>query len=82
MAAATTRWPRDALLAALARLGVPAGPINSVADALADPQLVPRGLVAALPRDGAPPVPGLRLPVRFSRSPLAPPRASPQLGKE
>ncbi|TFI60266.1 CoA transferase [Sphingomonas parva] len=35
---------KDELLAALAAAGVPAGPINSVAEVFADPQVVARGL--------------------------------------
>ncbi|HYD38581.1 MAG TPA: CoA transferase, partial [Allosphingosinicella sp.] len=35
---------RDELLAALAAAGIPAGPINDVAEVFADPQVVHRGL--------------------------------------
>ena len=78
---ATRRWPRDALLAALVAQGVPAGPINSVAQAFADPQVRHRGMALSVPRtgDGAA-IPGVRLPIRFSRSSLATPRAAPLLG--
>ncbi|MDH3339417.1 MAG: CoA transferase, partial [Gammaproteobacteria bacterium] len=38
IALATKHWRRDELLAALEQAGVPAGPINSVAQAFADPQ--------------------------------------------
>jgi crotonobetainyl-CoA:carnitine CoA-transferase CaiB-like acyl-CoA transferase len=80
--AATAAWPRDDLLAALEAQGVPAGPINTVAQAFADPQIRHRGLELAMARaeDGAA-VPGVGLPIRFSRSPLATPRPSPRLGK-
>ncbi|WP_169473845.1 MULTISPECIES: CaiB/BaiF CoA-transferase family protein [unclassified Novosphingobium] len=79
--AATARWARDDLLAALEAQGVPAGPINTVAQAFADPQIRHRGLELAMPReaDGST-VPGVALPIRFSRSPLAAPRPSPGLG--
>lgn len=79
--AATARWARDDLLAALAAQGVPAGPINTVAQAFADPQIRHRGLELAMVRaaDGST-VPGVALPIRFSRSPLAAPRPSPRLG--
>jgi crotonobetainyl-CoA:carnitine CoA-transferase CaiB-like acyl-CoA transferase len=79
VAAATRRWRRDALLAGLERVGVPAGPINTVAQALADPQVASRGLVADLPRPGAPPVKGVRLPIRFSDATLPDGGASPRL---
>ena len=81
VAAATRTWRRDDLLAALEQAGVPAGPINDVGQAFSDPQIVHRGMQLSIPRDGAGPVPGVRLPIRFSRSPLAAPKASPKLGE-
>ncbi|MDO7842101.1 CaiB/BaiF CoA transferase family protein [Sphingomonas immobilis] len=68
--AATASWERDALLAALEAVGVPAGPINTVAQAFADPQVIARGMVSAIAREGAAPVPTVRLPIRF-RDPAA-----------
>ncbi|MDD7909118.1 CaiB/BaiF CoA-transferase family protein [Pseudovibrio exalbescens] len=41
-------WQRDELLARLEARSVPAGPINSVAEALEDPQVEHRGLVVEL----------------------------------
>lgn len=79
IAAATRQWLRDDLLAALEKLGVPAGPINTVPEALADPQIQARGMVRMFERDGADPVPGLRTPIRFSDAELALDRASPRL---
>jgi crotonobetainyl-CoA:carnitine CoA-transferase CaiB-like acyl-CoA transferase len=35
---------RDELLAALAGAGIPAGPINDVAEVFADPQVIARGM--------------------------------------
>jgi len=58
----------------LSAVGVPAGPINSVADALAEPQVIARGLRIA--PEG---IPGLRTPIRFSRSELVLDRAAPML---
>ncbi|MCW0200080.1 CaiB/BaiF CoA-transferase family protein [Sphingopyxis sp.] len=77
---ATRRWNRDALLAALAAEGVPAGPINSVAEAFDDPQVRHRGMRIAIDDGCGGIVPGVRLPVRFSRSPLAATTVSPPLG--
>lgn len=79
IAAATMRWSRDDLLARLAESGVPAGPINSVADAFADPQIVHRQLQLQLDRPGRPPVPGVRTPIRFSDAELQLGAASPVL---
>ena len=54
--------------------GVPAGPINTVAEALSDPQIIARDLLIH-PEGMA----GLRSPLVFSRSPLAVERAAPAL---
>ena len=78
--AATAAWIRDELLAACEAAGVPAGPIHTVAEALALPQIAERGLVLSMPRDDGPPVPGLATPIRFSEARLAEPRPSPTLG--
>ena len=81
MSAATSTFTRDALLAALESVGVPAGPINSVADVFADPQVVHRELRLDLPRGGGGTVPSVRTPIRMSETPLAYERASPRLGE-
>ena len=73
---ATRTWKRDALLAALEKAGVPAGPINSIADLFADPQFAARGMRIA-PQG----VPGLRTPIVMSESRLALDRRSPTLGE-
>jgi crotonobetainyl-CoA:carnitine CoA-transferase CaiB-like acyl-CoA transferase len=70
IAAATRQWERDRLLERLTEEGVPAGPINSVAEAFADPQIRHREMQLSLERDGQPPVPGVRLPIRFSGATL------------
>nr|WP_155063823.1 CaiB/BaiF CoA-transferase family protein [Paracoccus limosus] len=75
ISAVTRGWARDALLAALEVQGVPAGPINDMADVFADPQIIARGMQIA--PEG---IPGVRLPIRFSGAELALERASPRLG--
>src|SRR5690606_24159982 len=62
----TLAWERDALLAALESRGIPAGPINSVADVFADPQVEARAMRIA--PEG---IPGLRTPIAMSGSELA-----------
>jgi crotonobetainyl-CoA:carnitine CoA-transferase CaiB-like acyl-CoA transferase len=76
-------WSRDDLLARLAPLGVPAGPINTVADVFRDPQVLHRGMRVDLPADGLAGghVPSVRSPFRFSGADLALRRASPRLGE-
>ncbi|WP_380873946.1 CoA transferase [Sphingomonas sp. DBB INV C78] len=80
--AATKRWERDALLAKLEEAGVPAGPINTVAQAFADPQILHRQMALAMDRgDGTPLIPGVRTPIRFSDAELALGTPSPALPK-
>ena len=74
---ATAVWPAEALLAALRGAGVPAGPINDIAAAFADPQSVARGLRIA--PEG---VPGVRGPWRFSEGELALGKTAPTLPRE
>jgi crotonobetainyl-CoA:carnitine CoA-transferase CaiB-like acyl-CoA transferase len=81
MSTATATFTRDALLAELESAGVPAGPINSVADVFADPQVVHRGLRLDLPRADGSTVPTVRTPIRMSETPLAYERPSPRLGE-
>ncbi len=72
---ATKRFARDDLLAQLDSAGVPAGPINTVEQALHDPQVIARGMI--LDND---PIRGLRTPIRFSDATLATDRPAPRLG--
>ncbi len=76
LAAATRRWRRDALLAALEKAVVPAGPINSIADLFDDPQFAARGMRTA-PQG----TPGGRSPIVLSATPLTLERRSPRLGE-
>jgi len=74
---------RDTLLATLEEAGVPAGPINSVAQAFEDPQIRHREMVVDLPHTG---VRGgtkgyVRSPIRFSEAELALKRGAPRLGE-
>lgn len=75
--AVTRGWRRDDLLAALEAQGIPAGPINDMADVFADPQVIARGL--RIDPEG---VPGVRLPITFSDAVLSLDRASPALGQD
>ena len=78
---ATQRFRRDDLLARLEAEGVPAGPINTVAEAFADPQVIHRGMALSLTREGGDPVPGVRTPIRFSDADLVLDRPAPVLPK-
>ncbi len=74
--AALAPWARDDLLAALEKVSVPAAPINTMAQALDDPQIAARGLRIA--PEG---IAAVRTPLKFSRSPLYTERTAPTLGQ-
>ncbi len=71
----TGRKTKAELIAALEAAGVPSGPINTVGDAINDPQIRSRAL-----RIEAGGLPALRTPIRFSRSSLVLDKAGPVLG--
>jgi crotonobetainyl-CoA:carnitine CoA-transferase CaiB-like acyl-CoA transferase len=75
--AATRGMTRAALLAACEAEGVPAGPINDLAEVFADPQVIHRGL-----RIDAGGVPGVRSPFSFSGAELSLGDPSPRLGRD
>ena len=77
----TRRYTRDDLLAQLAAAGVPAGPINSVAEAFDDPQIVARGMRIDVTGDDGTVIPGVRTPIRFGDMDLALGRAAPKKGQ-
>jgi crotonobetainyl-CoA:carnitine CoA-transferase CaiB-like acyl-CoA transferase len=73
---------REEALARLEAARVPSGPINTVAEALADPNTRERGMVVTSPAEGYrdASLPGLATPIRFSRSQTNAPRPAPRLG--
>ena len=79
----TLAFTRKDLLSALEKQGVPAGPINTVADVFADPQVVARGMKIDLPsgaaRGGA--IPSVRSPIVMDGQPMTAQRPSPRLGE-
>ena len=76
LAGATRQWSKANLLAACEAEGVPAGPINDLAEVFADPQIVHRGLKITVQG-----VPGVRSPFTFSDATLALDRPAPKLGE-
>jgi len=82
VAALIAPWTRDALLAGLEAVGVPAGPINSVADVFADPQVRHRGMQVSLSDEAAAAgaIPGVRTPVVLDGIGQVAPHGSPALG--
>ena len=64
-------WRRDGLIAALIEAGGPVGPVNTVAEAFADPQVRHRAMTFEVTRPDGTVVPGVRTPIRFSDCRLA-----------
>jgi formyl-CoA transferase len=77
----TVRKSRADWLAALEKAGVPAGPINDYAEALADPHTLARDMVVDLQHPGAGAIKALGVPVKLSDTPGAVERAAPLLGQ-
>ncbi len=79
--AMTVEEPRAAWLQRLEKAGVPAGPINNYAEALADPHALARNMVVELVHPGAGGIKALGVPVKLSDTPGAVDRAAPLLGQ-
>ena len=75
-----TRSTRD-WIALLEQHAVPCGPINTVADVFADPQVQARGMQFSMPHPVAGEVPLVASPIRLSDTPVRYRRAPPQLGQ-
>jgi crotonobetainyl-CoA:carnitine CoA-transferase CaiB-like acyl-CoA transferase len=75
LTAHTLRFDRAILLARLGSAGVPAGPINTVADVFADPQVIARGMLLSLTGG----IPGIAGPIVMDGERLVSDRASPVL---
>ncbi len=64
-------WERDRLLPLLDAAGVPASPINNIAQMFEDPQVIARGLRLDLDDGHGNSLPSVRSPMRLSETPLA-----------
>ena len=74
----------EAWIELLTPLAVPVGPINSIEQVFADPQVKSRQLAIGLKRgaDDSPLYPGVRSPIRMSVSPVTATKAPPGLGED
>jgi crotonobetainyl-CoA:carnitine CoA-transferase CaiB-like acyl-CoA transferase len=72
----TAEW-----IALLEQVGVPCGPINSIADVFADPQVRARGLQINMPHAAGAEVALVANPIRLSATPVQYREAPPQLGQ-
>jgi crotonobetainyl-CoA:carnitine CoA-transferase CaiB-like acyl-CoA transferase len=79
----TRKFSRDDLSAKLEAAGVPAGPINTVADVFSNPQVNARGMRVDLPHPAAKggSIPGVRTPITINGRRAAADRAPPRLGE-
>ncbi len=74
-------WKRADILAACDANHVPAGPINSIADMFADPQIVARGLRMDIADAAGTELPAVRAPILLPETPLTYDRPPPRLGE-
>jgi crotonobetainyl-CoA:carnitine CoA-transferase CaiB-like acyl-CoA transferase len=72
---------RDEWIAAFDAVGVPAGPVHSLGEALTHPQTLARGMVADLTHPEAGATKTLGCPIHFSRTPTRIDRPAPLLGE-
>ncbi len=77
----TLKWMKRDLLTACETNSVPAGPINSIEEMFADPQVQARGLRVDLQAADGTVIPGVRTPIVLSETPLRYERPSPRLGE-
>jgi crotonobetainyl-CoA:carnitine CoA-transferase CaiB-like acyl-CoA transferase len=79
----TSKFTRADLIERLEAAGVPAGPINTLSEVFADPQVIARGMridsINERAEGGT--TPGLRTPIVIDGVPAASSRASPALGE-
>ncbi|MSO77782.1 MAG: CoA transferase [Alphaproteobacteria bacterium] len=72
---------RETWVGQMRRAGVPAGPVRTVAEAFAAPEVTERGIASAIPHPTAGSVPNIRLPIRLAGTPLVDPVAAPTVGQ-
>lgn len=78
-----SKWQSAALLSRLEQAGVPAGPVNTLRDVFADPQVQHRQMSLRIPAPGVAggTVPSVPSPIKFSDSQLSLHRPPPRLGE-
>ncbi|MDP1585292.1 MAG: CoA transferase [Bradyrhizobium sp.] len=81
LGAAFASRPRDEWMARLQAANVPAGPVRTLAEAFASPEMQARGLARSVPHETAGSVPNIGPPFRFSHTPTVAPVPAPALGQ-
>jgi crotonobetainyl-CoA:carnitine CoA-transferase CaiB-like acyl-CoA transferase len=79
----TAKFSRAELSDKLEAVGVPAGPINNLADVFANPQVIARGMRLDRPSPAAKggTIPGVRTPITINERRAASDRAPPRVGE-
>ena len=72
---------REHWMTRFAAIGIPAGAVRTLAEALESPEVAERRLVSHIPHPTAGQVPNLRLPIELGATPLVEPVAAPLLGQ-
>ncbi|MBV8658239.1 MAG: CoA transferase [Burkholderiales bacterium] len=80
IAAALVTAPRHHWIEGMEAAGIPGGPINTIPEALAEPQAVARGAVVEVPHPAGP-VKLVANPIKFSRTPIRYDAPPPMLGE-
>jgi len=77
----TMKWKVQDLHEALNKVGVPSTPVNTIDQALVDPQVVHRQIVKDVPQPEAGSVKLVTSPIRYSETPLERWDAPPETGQ-
>jgi crotonobetainyl-CoA:carnitine CoA-transferase CaiB-like acyl-CoA transferase len=77
----TVMRPTREWIALFEQVGVPCGPINTIADVFADPQIRARGVEIHMQHPAAGEIPLVASPIRMSATPVQYRNAPPQLGQ-
>ena len=72
---------RDSWVDRMRAAGAPAGPIRTIAEAVASPEVRERGLIATVQHTGNGTIPAIRNPIRLSGTPVREPVGAPLLGE-
>jgi len=81
ISAVTQHWKKQALADALGAVGVPAGPVNSIAEAFDNPQVKHRNIAISVEHPGLGAISMVHSPFRFSQTPVQH-RPAPELGAQ
>jgi crotonobetainyl-CoA:carnitine CoA-transferase CaiB-like acyl-CoA transferase len=80
--ALTGEWESEALIAKLLAQGIPAGPINTIDQVFADPQVKHREIRRDIPDSGGAMVPTIACPIVIDGERMVAGKASPRLGED